>query len=175
MKLIILHGPPASGKLTLANRLKDELGYNVLHNHLTVDLALEIYREFGERDFYYFVNKLRNMAIEKACQNQMEGLILTFCFNSETDMPAVERWESIVKSNGGKLIPVYLCVEDQELSKRVVGNSRVGSKKIQCQNMLQRIIEENHFGAIPHPNTVSVETSNLNVEESVNLILSNLF
>ena len=64
MKLIILHGPPASGKLTLAKLLKDELGYNILHNHLTVDIALEVYSEFGKDDFYEFVDLFQIFAYQ---------------------------------------------------------------------------------------------------------------
>jgi len=171
MKLIILHGPPASGKLTLANRLKDELGYNVLHNHLTVDLALEVYSKFGEGDFYDFVDKLRSLAIEKACKNKMEGLIVTFCFDSATDMKVVEQWESIVSHYGGKIFPIYLNVSAEILAERVVSTSRIGTKKVQCRNELNMVLSENEFGAIPNKNTISVDTSFLCVEKSARLIL----
>jgi len=111
MKLVILHGPPASGKLTLANRLKSELGYNVLHNHLTVDLALEVYSGFGDGDFYDFVDKLRTQVIEKACQNKVEGLIVTFCFDSAADMTVVEKWESIVSLYGERYFQYTLMLQ----------------------------------------------------------------
>lgn len=171
MKLVILHGPPASGKLTLANRLKAELGYNVLHNHLTVDLALEVYSGFGEGDFYDFVDMLRTQVIEKACQNKMEGLIVTFCFDSATDMIVVEQWESIVSQYGGKILPIYLNVSAEVLAQRVEEPSRIGTNKVQCRNELNTVISENEFGAIPRRNTISVDTSNLCVENSIRRIL----
>jgi shikimate kinase len=171
MKLIILHGPPASGKLTLANRLKDELGYNVLHNHLTVDLALEVYSEFGEGDFYDFVDKLRSLAIEKACKNKMEGLIVTFCFDVAIDMKIVEYWESIVSNYGGKILPIYINVSAEVLAERVVNTSRIGTKKLQCPSELNMILSKNEFGAIPNKNTITVDTNFLCVEKSVRVIL----
>jgi len=174
MKLVILHGPPASGKLTLANRLKAELGYNVLHNHLTVDLALEVYSDFGEGDFYEFVDKLRTQVIEKACENKMKGLIVTFCFDSATDMIVVEQWESLVSQYGGKILPVYLNVSAEILAQRVEEPSRIGTKKIQCRKELNTVISENEFGAIPNRNTFSVDTSSLCVENSINRILAHL-
>lgn len=38
MKFIMLYGPPASGKLTIAKELQSLSGYNLFHNHLLVDL-----------------------------------------------------------------------------------------------------------------------------------------
>lgn len=174
MKLVILHGPPASGKLTLANRLKSELGYNVLHNHLTVDLALEVYSGFGEGDFYNFLDKLRTQAIEKACQNKMAGLIVTFCFDLATDMMVVKQWESIVTQYGGNILPIYLNVSADVLAQRVEQCSRIGTKKVQCRHELRSVISENKFEAIPHSNTFSVDTSDLCVDKSISRILDHL-
>ena len=38
MKLVVLHGPPAAGKLTVALELEPLTGFQVFHHHLTVDL-----------------------------------------------------------------------------------------------------------------------------------------
>lgn len=172
--MIILHGPPASGKLTLANRLKDELGYNILHNHLTVDIALEVYAEFGEGDFYDFVDRLRTLAIEKACQNKIEGLIVTLCFDEMLDIEIVERWESIVANYNGEVLPIYLKVSAEVLADRVKGSSRIGTKKLQCPKELKKVLLENKFGVIPNKNTISVNTDLLCSEQSARLILERI-
>ena len=39
MKLIFLHGPPASGKFTIARALQASHGVLNFHNHLTIDVA----------------------------------------------------------------------------------------------------------------------------------------
>lgn len=174
MKLIILHGPPASGKLTLANHLKSELGYNILHNHLTVDIALEVYSAFGEGDFYDFVDNLRTLAIEKACQNKMDGLIVTFCFDESTDMEVVEHWDSIVSTYGGQILPIYLNASDEVLAERVREVSRVGTKKLQCPTELKEVLSENNFGAIPNNNTIEIDTNFLCAEQTVSLILERI-
>lgn len=171
MKLFIIHGPPASGKLTLANRLKTELGYNVLHNHLTVDLALEVYSSFGEGDFYDFVDSLRTQVIEKACQNKVAGLIITFCFDLDTDIKVVEQWEHVIAQYGGAVIPIYLNVSTETLMERVKNPSRFGTKKVQCPNELKKVISESDFSAIPNRNTFTIDTSYLCVEKTINQIL----
>jgi cytidylate kinase len=39
MRLIFLHGPAASGKLTVARAIAARTGLPVFHNHLAVDAA----------------------------------------------------------------------------------------------------------------------------------------
>ena len=39
MKLVILYGPPAVGKLSIAQALAARTGFRVLHNHLLMDLS----------------------------------------------------------------------------------------------------------------------------------------
>ena len=166
MKLIILRGPLASGKLTLATRLGKALGFGVLHNHLTVDVAISVYREFGEGDFFAFTDKLRKAAIEKACENNLDGLIVTICFSTATDMTVVNDWKAIVSSHGGEVIPIYLKVDPKILFDRAESKTRAGTNKIRCKNELKSVIKENHFGPIPFANTASIDTTNLDIESS---------
>ena len=43
MWLLFLHGPPASGKLTIARELKTLTGFQLFHNHLAVDLLESVF------------------------------------------------------------------------------------------------------------------------------------
>ena len=40
MPLLFLHGPPATGKLTVARELAALTGWELFHNHLVVDAVL---------------------------------------------------------------------------------------------------------------------------------------
>ena len=46
MKLIIIHGAPAAGKLTIANELGRLTGFKVFHNHLSIDCVKPVF-DFG--------------------------------------------------------------------------------------------------------------------------------
>ena len=50
MKLIFIHGPVASGKLTIARALAALTGLAVFHNHLVVDAVAAVF-PFGSEPF----------------------------------------------------------------------------------------------------------------------------
>lgn len=43
MRLVLIYGPPAAGKLTVAKGLAHLTGYKFFHNHLTVDVVLSVF------------------------------------------------------------------------------------------------------------------------------------
>lgn len=43
MRLVFIHGPAASGKLTVAKELAALTGYPLFHNHLIVDALLAVF------------------------------------------------------------------------------------------------------------------------------------
>ncbi|HKL24132.1 MAG TPA: AAA family ATPase, partial [Candidatus Nanoarchaeia archaeon] len=69
MELIIIYGPPASGKLTVAKELEKITGFNVLHNHLTGDISSAIYN-FGSKRYKKFVRKLRKIILKEASKSE---------------------------------------------------------------------------------------------------------
>ena len=175
MELIVVHGPPASGKFTIAQTLSQKLGYKLLHNHLTVDLALQVYPEFGGDDFFQFVDSLRSQCIQKACENQQKGLILTLCYDTKMDPPLIQHWQNIVQQYQGKLVPIYLDVPEAELQKRVVADSRKGGNKLQCQQQLQQVLNTYSYGPTQQPKAHIFATGDLSTEQSVALIMQRLF
>ena len=43
MHVVFLYGPPAVGKLTIAQELQKKLGYKLLHNHLLISVFDNIF------------------------------------------------------------------------------------------------------------------------------------
>ncbi len=76
MRLVFLYGPPAAGKLTLGSELAAFTGYRLFHNHLTVNLAREIF-DFGSEPFQRLVDQLRLRVFAAAAQSDLPGLIFT--------------------------------------------------------------------------------------------------
>ena len=57
MNLVFLHGPAASGKLTVGRELSRRPGYRLFHNHLVVDAVTAVF-EFGSESFVRLREKL---------------------------------------------------------------------------------------------------------------------
>lgn len=50
MKLILIYGPEASGKLTVAGELAAITGYRVFHNHVSIEVARSVFH-LGTEEF----------------------------------------------------------------------------------------------------------------------------
>lgn len=48
MKLVILYGPPAVGKLTVGAELAELTGFKLFHNHLTTDMVMSLFPHGSE-------------------------------------------------------------------------------------------------------------------------------
>ena len=80
MKLLVIYGPPASGKLTVANELARLTNFKNFHNHKTIDVFKDIL-EFGSKEFWDRVRELRIEMIELATKKNI-NLIFTLCYTS---------------------------------------------------------------------------------------------
>lgn len=76
--LIYLYGPPADGKLTVAERLSTLTGWAIFHNHLSVNAVRPVFG-FGSKPFIEVVQRLRLDVVHTA---MAEGMSLIFTYNS---------------------------------------------------------------------------------------------
>jgi dephospho-CoA kinase len=67
MKLILIYGSPAVGKLTVANEIARQTDFKVFHNHLTID-AVEPVFEFGTPPFWKLVHLFRVETVAEAAR-----------------------------------------------------------------------------------------------------------
>lgn len=65
MKLLLIHGAPATGKLTVSLEIARRTGFRVFHNHLSIDCVKPVF-EFGSKAFWRVVRMIRNETIAEA-------------------------------------------------------------------------------------------------------------
>src|SRR5829696_2819947 len=136
MKLIIIHGPPAAGKLTVANALAERTGFKVFHNHLSIDCTTPIF-EFGSDPFWRINATIRNAVIAEAAREGID-LIHTFCYGKGPDDDEYRRLIASAEDNGGEVHPVLLWCSDDERKRRIGNESRVRLRKLTDPESVER-------------------------------------
>jgi chloramphenicol 3-O-phosphotransferase len=164
MKLIFLHGPPASGKYTIARALQASYGVLNFHNHLTIDVAKSLF-DFGTDEFWELTHRLRRTALAAKADQGGANVVFTNCYSSPHDDSTVAALEGEVTSRGGEFVPVFLECRFDELRRRVTDISRVEMRKIHTVEGLREYIERWNFVALDRPNTIFVGTEGRSPED----------
>jgi hypothetical protein len=123
MKLVLLFGRPAVGKLTVARALAARTGGRLFHNHLTVNLVLSVF-DFGTPGFIDLRERIWMAVFRRALADGVPLLIFTF--NPENTVPQrfVDELFCEVKAAGGEVIPVDLEASESEIEARIGSASR---------------------------------------------------
>jgi hypothetical protein len=128
MNLIVIHGAPAVGKLTVANELAQLTGYKVFHNHLSIDCIKPVF-DFGSPAFWRLIIEIRAATLAEAAREGID-LIHTFCYEKGADDPQFWRLIQAVEANGGEVKIVLLVCDDDERKRRIGDESRVRIGKL---------------------------------------------
>ena len=79
MKLIFLHGAPATGKLTVAKALLRTVPGRLFDNHAAIDVARTVF-DFGAPGFWELVHTVRCSVLDAAAQQRVPLVVMTYCY-----------------------------------------------------------------------------------------------
>ena len=140
MKLIIIHGAPAAGKLTIANELGSRTGFKVFHNHLSIDCVKPVF-DFGTLPFLRMIELIRFGTIAEAAREGVD-LIHTFVYAFGEDDEHMARLIAAAEDNGGEAHLVLLVCEPEELKNRIGNESRIRIGKLVSPESVDRTAEK---------------------------------
>lgn len=170
MKLLFIYGPPAAGKLTIAQSIAEQTDFRLFHNHLTIDLAKDIFEDRKVRS--EVVAKLRLDIIEVATKANI-NIIFTMVYAKQEDDEYVRKIVSTVENNGGQVCFVQLIPDASELEKRVTLSSRRSFSKIKDVINLRKIIDSaDLYSVVPYKNNLSINNTRQNPSDVANQIIS---
>src|SRR5580693_906046 len=89
MVLIILYGPPAVGKLTIAEKLAERTGYKIFQNNPTVHAVVPIF-DFGTPEFIRTLERIRLTLLNEATRSNIEGMIFTYCYDAKEEDKTID-------------------------------------------------------------------------------------
>ncbi|GEM83791.1 AAA family ATPase [Meiothermus hypogaeus] len=171
MKLVFLYGPPAVGKLTVAQALAGLTGYKVLHNHLLNDLAEAVFA-WGTPPFGELVSKVRFQILELALREDV-SLISTFVYAAQHDDTYVQEIKAFVEAGGGQCVFVQLRCKPETLLLRVEEESRRQFKKLRNVQVLERLLQEYElFQPVPFADSLQIDTDELSPAQAAQAIVA---
>jgi chloramphenicol 3-O-phosphotransferase len=153
MKLLFLHGAPATGKLTVAKALLELVPGRLFDNHAAIDLARTLF-DFGAPGFWELVHATRYAAFDAAAAHGVALVVTTFCYVEPDDRVQFEKFEAIMQHHGGEVLPVFLHCAREEAARRVGNPDRVERRKITSEEGLNKYLDAYTFTPVPRPGLV---------------------
>ena len=170
MNLVLIYGPPATGKLTVAKALSKSTGYPILHNHVTIDMVTTLF-DSDKKHFWDVNEKIRLLLVEEAIKAKLPGVIFTFCYEYKTDDKFIRQLTSRVKKEKGSVIFIHLYSKPKELARRVQHISRKKFEKIKTVQHLNKMLNEcEFFKPIPFVESLRIDNTKLSVQKVVGRI-----
>lgn len=175
MNFIFLYGPPAAGKLTVANELSKQLGYKLLDNHRVIDYLAVLFprstNEKTERIRSQLGRKIR-LDIFEAAARANTNLITTFAPISPGTIEFIRNVREAVEKGGGTFLPVQLLPTREVLLERVTSESRIG-KKIDTHKVWHKLVADNPlaFQTFPDMAHCVLDNSEMPITETARRII----
>ena len=112
MKLVVLFGPHAVGKMTVGQVLAAKTGLKLFHNHMTIDVVSGLFDNLpAERSR---LTQLFREEIFKAFASSDEyGMIFTYmwAFDQQDDWDYIDHVEALFQQYGAEVYYVELCAD----------------------------------------------------------------
>jgi len=127
MKLIILFGPLAVGKMTVGQELEKITGLKLFHNHMTIEMVLPFFDKYS-KSFRKLVDSFRIQMFEEISKSNLEGLIFTFVWelDQKADCDFVDRIVEIFSKEGAD---VYYAELEADAKTRLQRNKSLNRLK----------------------------------------------
>ena len=169
MYIIFIHGPVATGKLTVAKELSKLTDLPLFHNHLCVDLVTSLF-EFGSDPFIKLRERIWLGAFEEAAVAG-QSLIFTFAPESTVNPSFIERCQKIVEENNGKVHFIELTCPEEEIEARLENSSRAKFGKLNSIEFYRKLKADGAFTfpKLPTP-LASISTQTHSPQESAGII-----
>lgn len=120
MKLVIIFGPQAVGKMTVGYELEKITDLKLFHNHMTIELVSPFF-SYGSDEGKRLVNLFRQEIFEAVAKSDLEGLIFTVVWNfdQQGDWDYMDNLCTLFESQGGT---VYFVELEADIDERIERN-----------------------------------------------------
>lgn len=178
--LIVVTGPQAVGKMTVAEKLKEKLGFSLLVNHDSIEVSKKIF-DSNEKAWRDLNRLIRENVFQIAVQNDVD-LIFTFvvAFDLKEDIDYLKKLKELFESSGGKFYFVELEADLDTRLKRNVTPHRLEEKRSKrdtewSKNELLETMEKyrlnSNEGEKLFENQLKINNTNLEPDEVADIVI----
>lgn len=180
MKLIIIFGPHAVGKMTVGQALSQKTGIPLFHNHESIELALSLLPK--DVSFGPLSQEIRAVVFKHVSKAHGLGLIFTFMWalDMKEDHDYMNELEAMFIKEGADVYFVELCADRDIRLHRNRSENRLKHKpsKRDIEASTERFIRledkyrlNSYEGEIKKPNYMKIDNTNLSADEVADLII----
>ncbi|MCM3572539.1 AAA family ATPase [Mesobacillus subterraneus] len=175
MKLVLIFGPQAVGKMTVGHELEKITELKLFHNHMTIDLVNPFF-DYGTKEGKRLVGLFRQEIFKAMAKSDQYGLIFTYvwAFDMKEDRDYVDQVCQLFESEGGTVYFVELEADLDERLKRNKSPHRLKHKPSKrnltwseqdlVQSMDQYRLNSN-AGEIERENYIRINNTHLSATE----------
>lgn len=181
MKIVMIFGPGAVGKMSVGQELAKVTGLRLFHNHKSIEFVIDVFG-FYDADI---ISKIRDVVFHEYLKTDNYGMIFTFiwAFNQEKDWEITKTYHELFTSTGADVYYVELeASQEIRLSRNATENRllhKPSKRDIEISN--QRLIREDskyrcnsNANEVPFPNYMRINNENLSSND-VALLIKNKF
>ena len=112
MKLVIIAGPHAVGKMTVGQALAKRTGLKLFHNHMTIDVVSDLFDSMPEQR-QRLTALFREEIFRAFAPSAEKGMIFTYmwAFDLKGDWDYIEHVEAIFREAGASVYYVELTAD----------------------------------------------------------------
>ena len=177
MKLVLLIGNCAVGKMTVGQELAKITRLRLFHNHMMIEPVLEIFGQWRPD----VTQRLRQVIFEEFAKTDNYGMIFTFmwAFDMQSDWDYVDWVKGIFGLPEEDVYYVELIAPQEVRLERNATENRLKNKasKRNIEDSNARLIRDDQNwrcescpGEITHPNYLRLENTNISPEEAARII-----
>ncbi len=129
MKLVIIIGAPAVGKMTIGQELEKLTDLKLFHNHMSLELVNKFF-DFGTESLNRLDKIIRFAIFKEVANSELKGLIFTIVwdYNSKEDEEYIDEIIQIFSKRNSQICLVELNAELEERLKRNRHENRLKHK-----------------------------------------------
>lgn len=184
MKLIIIFGPHAVGKMTVGQEPSKITNLKLFHNHMTIDIVNDLF-ENSPKERSRLINLFRKEIFESFSSSEEYGMIFTYmwAFDIQEDWNYINYIEELFAS---KCAEVYFVELEADYELRIERNktenrllNKPTKRNLEKSETIFRNLESkfrlnSYEGEITKINYIKINNTDLSPEEAA-LIIKNSF